>query len=235
MAEHSETIEISAKMRAKLATLTRAETWAKHRERFMSSGFQVIGKPMNFKSKTLVQDVTHVSAVTNVLQVVDDVQRGIEDLHELTTDLDKASDIFQKVAANLTPEERLKIGELMTEFHSKIARIGGAAKQIKDQIMNAPSKKCDLDAEIVAKTLDPEVLDKNGVFVFYSGDGDFKEMYEILHKEGKSVIVASPEGSLSKSIKGLAKAGRLDLHKPNFEDDIWHKVHASNKKPQTSK
>lgn len=248
MAEHGETMEISAKMRAKMSTLTRAETWFNHQERFRASGFEVISKPLNFRSKPLVEDKTHTSVVTNVLQVVDDVQRdvgqmrefidevgdGKENLRQMRLDLDKASGIFNRVSKHLSPEDLVQIGGIVREFRERIAHISKAADQIKDQIEHAPSKKCDLDVDIVAETLDPDTLNKYGVFVFYSGDGDFQTMYKILHKEGKRVVVVSPEGYLARSVKEMAGRGELELHKPNFDDPIWRETHTantSNRKP----
>lgn len=232
MAANSETAQISANIRAKMSTLTRAETWSKHRKRFRSSGFQVIGKPLNFKNKTLVEDATHVSVVSNVLQVVDDVQNKIESLNELTVDLEETDKIFSRLAGAVEPQQLAEINAIVSHFKDKMVYIGKATEQIKDQILHAPSKKCDLDVDIVTKTLDPHVLNEHGVFVFYSGDGDFRKMYEILHREGKRVIVVSPEGYLARSIKNMAEKGEVEIHKPNFNDNIWREIYvnASNKK-----
>lgn len=247
MAEHGEEIEISAKMRAKMSTLTRAETWLNHKERFVASGFQVIGKAVNFRNKTLVEDKTHASVVTNVLQEVDDMQRdvgemknfidevdeGRADLRQMILAIDKANSIFNKVSQHLHPEELAQIHGIIREFRGKLAHINKAAEQIRDQIVHAPSKKCDLDVDIVAETLDPETLKKYGVFIFYSGDGDFKTMYKILHREGKRVVVASPDAYLAKSVKDMAARGEIELHKTNFEDNIWREIYSNpaNKKP----
>ncbi len=238
MASRGESVPISAAMRSKISTLTRSETWFEHRDRLQASGFEVYGKPVGYMSKSLVDDKAYTSVVTNMLQVVDGVQRNVEEmlgvegrenvgeaeLLRLKDDLDKSSQIFDRVSAYMTPEELAQIGDMMKLFRSKISSIGQAAEHIKDQILHGSSRKCDLDVDIVAATMDPEVLRKYGVFVFYSGDGDFGRMYRLLADQGKRVVVVSPDAYLARSVKTMAATGEVIWHRPNFDDRIWRSV-----------
>ena len=81
-------------------------------------------------------------------------------------------------------------------------------------------RKCDFDLEIGLDTM--ELVDKYQTFIFFSGDGDFRTLYDRLIKKGKFVVVVYMYGCLGREIwemkRGIFKASVLKL-----ETDIFKK------------
>ncbi|MBU1092036.1 NYN domain-containing protein [Patescibacteria group bacterium] len=75
-------------------------------------------------------------------------------------------------------------------------------------------RKCDFDMEVC---IDVHRLLKEGLesFIFFTGDGDFAPLYEMLVKLGKQVIVVYTSGHLGREVweikKGLFKAQLKNL------------------------
>jgi uncharacterized LabA/DUF88 family protein len=72
-------------------------------------------------------------------------------------------------------------------------------------------RKCDFDLEIGLDTM--EVIDKYQTFIFFSGDGDFKTLYERLLKKRKQIIVIFGRGSLGRELVGMKGVFLCDIEK----------------------
>ena len=74
-------------------------------------------------------------------------------------------------------------------------------------------RKCDFDLEMGLDTM--EMVDSFDTFIFFSGDGDFRTLYDRLVKKGKFVVVVYMYGCLGREIwemkKGIFKISILKL------------------------
>lgn len=62
-------------------------------------------------------------------------------------------------------------------------------------------RKCDFDLEIGLDCF--ELIDKYQSFIFFSGDGDYRTLYDRLLKKHKQIIVVFGKGSLGREIVGI--------------------------------
>jgi len=72
-------------------------------------------------------------------------------------------------------------------------------------------RKCDFDLEIGLDTM--ELVDKYKTYIFFSGDGDFKTLYDRLLKKYKQVIVIFGHGALGREIVGTKGVFLCDIEK----------------------
>jgi uncharacterized LabA/DUF88 family protein len=82
-------------------------------------------------------------------------------------------------------------------------------------------RKRDFDLEIGLDTM--ELVDKFETFIFFSGDGDFRTLYDRLIKRGKFVVVVYMYGCLGREVwemkKGIFKASIAKL-----TDSVYKKM-----------
>lgn len=72
-------------------------------------------------------------------------------------------------------------------------------------------RKCDFDLEIGLDCL--EMVNKFHSFIFFSGDGDYKTLYERLVAKHKQVIVVFGRGSLGREVVGNKGIFLCDIQK----------------------
>lgn len=72
-------------------------------------------------------------------------------------------------------------------------------------------RKCDFDLEIGLDTM--ELVDNYQTFIFFSGDGDFKTLYDRLIKKHKQIIVIFGRGALGREIVGMKWIFLCDIEK----------------------
>jgi len=125
-------------------------------------------------------------------------------------------------------EDKIKIKS--KEFLNKVEKIGYnlITKDVKfikifDDVgkIFILKRKCDFDLEIGLDTM--ELVDKYDIFMFFSGDGDFRTLYDRLVLKGKFVIVVYMYGCLGREIwemkKGIFKTSVVKL-----SDNIYKKM-----------
>jgi uncharacterized LabA/DUF88 family protein len=78
-------------------------------------------------------------------------------------------------------------------------KIGDIEKILQILSRKILRRKCDFDIEISIDT-HKAITDKFNTFIFFSGDGDFAPLYELLIKQKKQVIVVFAHGHLGKEV-----------------------------------
>lgn len=138
---------------------------------------------------------------------------------------------LEKIFFYLTKYEEIKNVRFYfgTDVHEKSVKFLGKAGQIGYQVVTKPVKyilagevseqkifirKCDFDMEVC---IDVHRLLKEGFesFIFFTGDGDYAPLYQMLIGIGKQVVVVYTSGHLGREVwdikKGLFKAQLKNL------------------------
>jgi uncharacterized LabA/DUF88 family protein len=141
---------------------------------------------------------------------------------------------------DIATQVRLLEGELERKDHD-IAMLEKNGERQRDkvrEIMEIANKaastlvsKGNVDSFLVASMMDRKVMDNADAFVVFSGDGDFRLMYEKMLEAKKQVVVVSPWSNLNGSLKRMIANGQISLVSPENEKVLWEKSRSNYPKP----
>lgn len=166
-----------------------------------------------------------VSPLKRNLELAEKKFDELVNTHELT-ELEDLKDKFKKMLMQVDQiDEELKrrdkdilsLEKLEEKQSYKIREI----MQIADKATNTLVSKGNVDSFLVASLMDRKVMDKADTFVVFSGDGDFRLMYEKMLEADKRVVVVSPLEYLNGNLKQMISSGKISLVNPNQDLGLW--------------
>jgi uncharacterized LabA/DUF88 family protein len=194
---------ISRDVLESVETLIRSTYSSMNADMFAEAGCKIYRRAETSFAKTLASDRQHSKVVARILDTLDQIAKVNEDLLD---------------GDGTPPDSGSK------EAKIKVVRELTAAARNIVQHDQSHHRKCDLDVDIAAESMDPQTLATFDNQVFLTGDGDFERLYRKLNNIGKNVIVVSPDEYLSTLIRKMANTRVVTVHKPNFVEDIWRSV-----------
>lgn len=182
-------------------------------------------------SEAATADALDLKVDLDVNEIVRNVQRAEGILHRLQTDYPNPD--FDTVLAKLKDVVSMarRLSSTLEARERTVARLKDIHNLQQDsaekilRALDAPGNytKCDVDPLIYAKSLSKTTLNRFDNQVIFSGDGDFKYLYDELRENGVGVMVVSPYRSLNGVIRDMASSNSdMMVYDPSGEN-IWKK------------
>jgi uncharacterized LabA/DUF88 family protein len=205
-----------AKMRL-IGNLARAQEIVDIRE---SGSFNDVEVEVSYPEEQGVEPLKR--NVEGLMKTLDELKSGIKEHCKV---IDSLKEIINQVE-NLSGELKRRDNDIksLERIYDKTRYKLREIEMIADNSVNTLVSKGNVDSFLVAEMMDAKVMDSADTFVVFSGDGDFRKMYEKMLDREKKVVVVSPADYLNSGLERMIEEGQISLVDPHQDEQIWKKV-----------